>query len=591
MKVALISLPWPLFNRPSIQLGVLKAYLRERLPEIKVKCFHPYLWVAAQLGYETYHRLSESSWPSEAIGAGLLFPSRIPLLEKVFPRMTLYKDLSYSKVLSVTKKALENYLKTIPWEEFQVVGFSVCLNQLTLTLWAAKELKRQFPHLRVVLGGALCAEDQGRGYLKAFPFIDFVINGEGERPFKELLEALRQGKEDLEIPGVFRRKGEEVLGGGFQEIEGAEIPSPDYSDYLKELSRLPPSRRFFPLISLETSRGCWWGKCRFCNLNLQWHGYRRRPLSKVLSEIEAWVNQGFLDFAFLDNCLDRALTLKLFEALRAHGRDYQFFAELRAIYTASEYRLMRQGGLKWVQIGIEALSTSLLRRLGKGTTAMANVRAMRHCEEVGLELSANLICHFPGSTPQEVEETLEALDFVFPFRPLSTVSFWLGYGSPVWASPRDWGLKRIYPHPFFSYLFPEELRRQLRPLIWSYVGDRRYQQRLWRPVIKKVETWRKRWSQLRAEKGPLLTYRDGGSFVILRQVTPEGKVLHHRLQGLSREIYLFLTEPRSFSTLKKVFPQVPEDRLRGFLKDLKAKKLLFQEGERFLALAIRPLEG
>ena len=590
MKIALVSMPWPLFNRPSVQLGVLKGYLRFRFPEIEVRAFHPYLALARDLGYRDYLRICDSSWLSESLGAGLLFPEKRSSARRLYLRLARREglDRNYEELLKKIEETLSRYLDHIPWEEFSLVGFSVCLNQLTLSLWAARRLKQRFPRLLIAFGGALCAEDLGRSLLEVFPFVDVVINREGERPLAALVEALRKGRAPKDLPGIFYRNGKKIDGGGEDVLSPEEIPSPIYEDYFRELAALPPEKRFFPVIPLEASRGCWWGRCHFCNLNLQWRGYRRRPLARILKDIRVHAKAGLLDFAFMDNCLDRAEALRLFDELSRDGRDYRIFAELRAVYSAEEYRRMRRGGLHWVQIGIEALSTSLLRRLGKGTTAMANVAAMRHCEEAGLELSANLICHFPGSTEEEVAETLSALDYVFPFRPLTTVSFWLGYGSPVFHRPRDFGLKRLYPHPYYRYLFPEEILRRLVPLAWAYSGDRRRSHKLWQPVIKKVKNWQKVWTRLREKHGPLLTFREGGDFLLIRQVTPEGRILHHRLKGTSRRIYLFLTEPRDFRTLREAFPSVSGETLRSFLEDLHRKRLIFREGERFIALAIRP---
>ena len=50
-RIALVSTPWPLYNRPSIQLGTLKAYLRSIYPEMKVEAHHAYLIIAESIGY------------------------------------------------------------------------------------------------------------------------------------------------------------------------------------------------------------------------------------------------------------------------------------------------------------------------------------------------------------------------------------------------------------------------------------------------------------------------------------------------------------------------------------------------------------
>ncbi len=586
MNLALVAMPWPLFNRPAIQLGVLKGYLREKAPELRVKTFYPYVSLAARLGYPLYQALSETQWLSEAFGAALMFPKKKESISTLVKREALKRGLniSFEETLDQVREELEKFLQAVPWADFQLVGFSVCLNQLHTSLWAASWLKRHF-QVPVVFGGSGCAAEMGRALLEVFPFVDYVINGEGEGPLWALIRYL-QGQGPLPQSGLFHRKGEEICGGGLYQIPAEEIPLPIYDDYLRTVAALPPKKRFFPVIPLEASRGCWWLKCRFCNLNLQWQGYRPKPLARVLKEVRAHARAGLLDFAFMDNCLPIKGALRLFEALAEDQVDYRFFAELRAVYRRKDFALLRRGGLKWVQIGIEALSASLLKRLNKGTTLIDNVAALRHCEEQGLELEANLILHFPGSTREEVAETLRVLEFCFPFRPLRTVSFWLGYGSHVFRYPAEFGIKTLYPHPYYRSLWPKDIYAKLKPLIWEYRADRTRQRRLWAPVEKKVRQWQENYSRLRSQRGPLLSFRDGGNFLLLRQVLPSGEVLHHRLTGISREIYLFLTDHRSMKEIHERFPNLSQEKLREFLKDLELKRLVFEHNGHYLALAI-----
>ena len=60
-RIALISTPWPLYNRPSIQLGTLKAYLRSIYPDMQVETHHVYLKLAESIGYRQYHEISKST--------------------------------------------------------------------------------------------------------------------------------------------------------------------------------------------------------------------------------------------------------------------------------------------------------------------------------------------------------------------------------------------------------------------------------------------------------------------------------------------------------------------------------------------------
>ena len=75
-RIALVSTPWPLFNRPSIQLGALKAFVEQDMPHVRADAHHAYLSIAAGLGYDLYGGISESTWLAECPYAALLYPAR-----------------------------------------------------------------------------------------------------------------------------------------------------------------------------------------------------------------------------------------------------------------------------------------------------------------------------------------------------------------------------------------------------------------------------------------------------------------------------------------------------------------------------------
>jgi hypothetical protein len=239
-------------------------------------------------------------------------------------------------------------------------------------------------------------------------------------------------------------------------------------------------------------------------------------------------------------------------------------------------------------VGIEALSARLLRRLDKGTSVMRNVYVMKRCEELGMANRSNLILEFPGSGPDEVAETLDALRFVFPYRPLRTVRFWLGLESPVWQDPARYGIRAVFNHPHYAGLFPPEVVRAVRFPIQAHRGDRGVQRRLWRPVREAVKAWKKAYARLRSgpDPEPILSFRDGRDFVIVRERRVEGAPLNHRLAGTSRAIYLHCRRPRSLAGIAARFPGFGQARIAAFLDAMVAKRLMFRERRRYLSLAV-----
>ncbi len=605
--VILVSAPWPLYSRPSVQLGALKAFLKTRNPRQRVLALHLYLKVAEQLGFRTYHALSQRTWPAECVFGALLFPERRKEIKTVFQReikgeKTL-DGIDFDALVSQVERVSEGLITGIDWADYQLAGFSICLCQLTSSLYFIRRIKALFPEMTIVVGGSMFAGAQAHGLMEAFPEVDFFINGEGEIPLSQLAKELNHVDvhEKLPIiPGVVSKR--DVHNGTPASLSQLatlqDIPCPDYDDYFDLLKTLKSEKKFFPTLPAEVSRGCWWSSgvggadrkgCTFCNLNLQWAGYRSKSAHQVASEIDHLTSRhGVLSVNFMDNLLPLKDSQEIFSTLGQLGKDLHLFGEIRATTPRDTLEAMKGAGTREVQIGIEALSTALLRKLNKGSTAIQNLQIMRDCEELGISNVSNLILQFPGSEPDHVKETLRALDFAAPFRPLRAVSFWLGFGSPVWHDQAAFGVKAVFNHPNYRILFPPRVCRAVRFMIQSYRGDRGYQRRLWQPVREEIRAWKKAYEEFHSgpSRCPMLTYRDGRDFLMIRQKSPHKDTITHRLTGKSRALYLFCSRHRSLKRIVGQFPTLSEDKILPFLRMMVDKKVMFEENGRYLSLAV-----
>ena len=605
-KIALISTPWPLFNRPSIQLGALKAFVKEKLPYIQVDSHHVYLSIAAALDYDLYAKISESTWLAEPLYAALLYPDRIGTIERFWQKRSsklgLAEKPNFRELCSKIKEYSSRIIDLQGWENYFLAGFSICFGQLTSTIWFINEIRRRAANIKIVVGGPACAGDMGKSLLRSFPEIDFVIQGEGELPLVHLVRSFEvsQGHApEAPIPGLISRHfhtGPETVS---QVPNLDELPIPEYDDYFKHLKSLAPENMFLPKIPMEISRGCWWRKkvgpkggsgCAFCNLNLQWHGYRAKSHNRVIKELEALIKKyQILSISFMDNLLPAKGLEQLFTRIQGVGKDLRLFSELRATTSSGILAAMGGAGMYEVQVGIESLSSMLLRKLNKGTTAMDNMEIMKNCETPGCpNLTGNLILGFPSSDEQDVAETLACLEFTFPFRPLKGIPFWLGYGSGVFEMPDAYGIKRLRNHPYYAHFFPPEVLRGLRLMVQGYQGGIRYQNRIWKPVKEKLDEWRNTYMELHRVPGagPILSYQDGRDFMIIRQRHIDDYDMTHRLHGTSRRIYLFCQTQRSMPQILSRFPGFGEEKVAPFLNMMVDKHLMFNEGEKYLSLAV-----
>jgi len=342
---------------------------------------------------------------------------------------------------------------------------------------------------------------------------------------------------------------------------------------------------------VEFNKKNWGGKgLRILNLNLQWKGYRKKSISQIISEIDHLTKKHkILSVAFMDNLLPLRENREIFVRLKELGKDLRMFSEIRATTPYNVLKTMRSAGVEEVQIGIEALSTQLLKKFNKGTTCIQNLEIMKNCEELGIANMSNLILCFPGSDMADVKQTLHALDFALPFLPLRVVEFWLGLGSPVWNNQHAFGLKRAFNHPNYSALFPPDIVQSIDFMIQSFRGNREYQKKLWMPVKKKVKAWKSWYAKTHKDGSclPVISFRDGGNFLIIRHKLPDADPLTHRVTGIYKDIYVFCRKNRSIERIIAKFPHTPKDRIISFLKMMNGKKLIYEENMRYLSLAAK----
>jgi len=157
----------------------------------------------------------------------------------------------------------------------------------------------------------------------------------------------------------------------------------------------------------------------------------------------------------------------------------------------------------------------------------------------------------------------------------------------VWQQPDEFGLQALKNHPHYTALLPNDLCAGVQFMIQTYRGDRQRQQRLWRPVKAQLKDWKKTYRQLRCQPpyGPILSYRDGREFLIIRQKRIDAPPFTHRLRGKSREIYLFCRTHRSLERIVARFAPLTEGQVLPFLRMMVDKRLMFAENGRYLSLA------
>jgi ribosomal peptide maturation radical SAM protein 1 len=617
-SLAVVSTPWKAADTPSLQLAVLASWVRQHVPEIPVSEEHHYLEIAGLLGDARYQRLgrlipsgSDRVSLPEAFYAALLFPSeRARIAAEVD---ALYPWVESEPLLASLEACTALRAQEVAAAKHGIVGISVSFFQTFSSLYFANILRGRDPECLIVLGGPEVPGEVGASILRAFSFVDFVVGGEGETPIQRMAETLRDQPAEqwrasiAAIDGVLTRASVDVRGDGDRfmpqgptakpvEIRDLDqLPIPTFDAYFDQL---PPSLDDYPrFIPIETSRGCFWDRsnvnplssCAFCNLNATWSSYREKSAERAIREMTSQRSRyGRDDVMVVDNILRQGAGLEPYlHMLETDGRGARLILEAKASLKPTEFARLRAAGIVEMQLGVEALSNGILKRLvNKGTTVLHNLQALRWMDDLGIVHAGNLILGYPGTSAEELRETLKNIELASVYQPLFPGEFWLGYYSPMYRVPEVFGLTGIRNRKSFDGCLPEALRSEVFSLgkdcdfeMTDEVRD------LWTTVKFRLDLDRIHYRHMKAKYGvrSLLVMDDRGDSLELtdyREDPPRRAVL----DGPARALYLRMTTARTDVDL--VATAAPGFDTLQLLGALDEQRLVYRERGRSLALAV-----
>ncbi|MFH1829516.1 MAG: RiPP maturation radical SAM C-methyltransferase [Pseudomonadota bacterium] len=571
-KFLLVSLPWATYQGPSLPIGTLAAYAQNKGFDVEAK--HLHLKAAALFGLEIYDHYSYHTFVGDAISAAILFPEK----EKELVEYCECCVKGAKSHLIDLKHALKRIYEEVDWAKYDVVGFTTSYRQIFTSLIIAKWIKRDYPEVRIILGGRLVSGAQGHSIIKLFPQIDYCVDGEGEIALVSLLDEMRHANADFEakVPGLIYRKEEEIYANPRQHLESLEdMPDPDYRHYYKTIDKHPSLKNSaLPLyLPIEASRGCNY-RCAFCSHNIFYGNNRNRPPKEVASSIQRLTDlYRISSIIFMDLTVQPEHSEKLFAHIAAQKRDYKIFCEMRANISKEVLLMMKQAGLSAVQVGIEALDTRLLKKINKGTRLIDNLQIMKFCEELGIGLDYNLILGFPTETQTDIERSIQAIEYASSFPPpLTLINFTLIDGSPVFCSPQKYGIYKNDDCSELSSRLPRHITAEMKLLYKTYKS--KYKPRDYSRLNRRVERWRKLYKEARKEGCPLFYYVDFNSFLNIEDYRTGVDSI--TLDSWARELYLFCDSIKSFDEIKRRFPDVSDKELKRTLNKLFKLKVMFK---------------
>ncbi|MCO5168362.1 MAG: radical SAM protein [Planctomycetes bacterium] len=337
----------------------------------------------------------------------------------------------------------------------RAVGISMTyFSQVVPGFTLARLLRERAPEVKLVMGGAYltAVEDQVHGLPARLAPVDAIILHDGEEALERWLKAVLQGEGRVEdVPnshlpspeGVFARAGERNIVHTDLDL----LPVPMWTLDGLDLSRYLVPR--YP-IPLPLSRGCYWGRCSFCNISCQTSAtYRTRPVEKAIADIKAAIAQtgsNWFDFP-VDSFRPKELHA-LAQAIIAEGLEIEWGAEvlLDPGFKDPVIADLARSGCRCLRFGLESANVETLTAMNKPTRPGEARRILETCKKNGIQTAVMLIAGFPTETQARLWETYDYLvenadriDF------LTIHSYSLVPGSPMAQDPGRFGLYLLPP--------------------------------------------------------------------------------------------------------------------------------------------------
>jgi hypothetical protein len=322
----------------------------------------------------------------------------------------------------------------------------------------AQFIKQNYPEIKVSMGGGFPnTELRDLKDARVFEFFDFITLDDGELPVELLIESCTN-KESTEYKRTFLLENGEVVyknNTTRHDYKQSEVGTPDYTDLLLDnyISVIEIANPMHSLWSdgrwnkLTMAHGCYWGKCTFCDISLDYiKVYEPIHAKTLVDRMEELIAQtGENGFHFVDEAAPPALMREVALEILKRNLTVTWWTNIRfeKSFTSDLCVLLKASGCIAVSGGLEVASDRLLELIKKGVTVEQVAKVTRNFTEAGIMVHAYLMYGYPTQTIQETIDSLEMVRQMFELGILQS-GFWHQFAmtahSPVGMNPEEFGV-------------------------------------------------------------------------------------------------------------------------------------------------------
>ncbi len=325
---------------------------------------------------------------------------------------------------------------------------------------SAQWVKKNYPNIKISMGGGFPnTELRSLSDARVFEFFDFITLDDGEMPIDELIHSIENPNYNTYKRTFLLDNGKVVYknNSAKPDYKQSQVGTPDYSDllldkYISVIEIVNPMHRMWSdgrWNKLTMAHGCYWGKCTFCDISLDYIKIYEPVAANLLCDrMEEMIAQtGETGFHFVDEAAPPALMRALALEILRRKLAVTWWTNIRfeKSFTEDLCLLLKASGCIAVSGGLEVASDRLLKLIDKGVTVEQVARVTRNFTQAGVMVHAYLMYGYPTQTIQETIDSLEMVRQLFEVGILQS-GFWHQFAmtahSPVGLYPEQFGVKK-----------------------------------------------------------------------------------------------------------------------------------------------------
>lgn len=369
-----------------------------------------------------------------------------------------FVKLSYQSIKSAVENEATNIyldyynsiLDEILDDDYDLIGISLNSNSQLVPCFTLGKLLKQKSKAKISIGGNFISRvidgfTQNPEFFDIFA--DYLNYEEGEVPTLRLREFV-SGKINIEdVPNlVYKKDNKVIVNEKCEPMLLNNIPRQDLSDYNLEDYFLPEI-----VLPVASSKGCYWGKCSFCD---QYYGQKLN-----VKDVDILVNQlkhlkedyGIENFEFIDESIAPGYMKQFSSKLIKEGLDIGWFcdARLEKNFTKETLKEAHKAGLKMVLWGLESGSKKVMLDINKGIDIDSRLDIMKNANENDIWNFAFIFFGFPTETKEDAQMTIDMIknntDIIHSY---GRSIFTMGSYSKLMENPQKYGITKFYHDGF-----------------------------------------------------------------------------------------------------------------------------------------------